>query len=44
MHWPDERIEKLTDLVEPKSLNYIELIPYDRIEIEKDDACSFPPE
>lgn len=37
MHWPDDRIKKLEDLLEAKSLNYIELIPYDRVEIEEDE-------
>jgi hypothetical protein len=37
MHWPDDRIEKLIDLLEAKSLNYIEVIPYDRIEVGEDD-------
>jgi len=32
MHWPDGRIDKLVDLLEAKSLNYIEVIPYDRVE------------
>jgi len=37
MHWPDDRLKKLEDLLESKSLNYIEVIPYDRVEIEEDD-------
>lgn len=37
MHWPDDRLKKLENLLEAKSLNYIELIPYDRIEMEEDD-------
>ena len=27
--WPDERIDRLVDLLEAKSLNYIEVIPFD---------------
>ena len=27
--WPDDRIDKLVDLLEAKSLNYIEVIPFD---------------
>jgi hypothetical protein len=38
MHWPDARIDKLVDLLEAKSLNYIEVIPYDRVEDDDDDA------
>ena len=37
MHWPDDRLKKLEDLLEAKSLNYIAVIPYDRVEIEEDE-------
>jgi hypothetical protein len=37
MHWPDERLKKLEDLLEAKSLNYIEVIPYDRVKVDEDE-------
>ena len=37
INWPDGRIDKLTDLLEAKSLNYIAVIPFDRVEDDGDD-------
>jgi hypothetical protein len=30
--WPDNRVDKLVDLLEAKSLNYIEVVPFDMYE------------
>jgi hypothetical protein len=32
--WPDNRVDKLVDLLEAKSLNYIEVVPFDMYEDE----------
>jgi hypothetical protein len=34
INWPDDRVDKLVDLLEAKSLNCIEVIPFDMDEDE----------
>jgi len=39
--WPESRVKKLTDLLEAKALNYIEVIEWDEAteDEENDDDC-----